>query len=158
MTDKKRIILMTKLAAYDKEHAHRDRKKAEFFRHDYVYRQNVTTRFFTLIGSLIVAFFYFLHRIVINGMDILNLEETLTHALIMGIFIVLAQVFYTLIGFWRNSRDYNSAQDRINEYYKNLNLLRDMLERERSADKVYAKIKEDAAGRYEPDFDGYFKD
>ncbi|MDR1703244.1 MAG: hypothetical protein LBS19_00980 [Clostridiales bacterium] len=152
---------MTKLASYDKEHGEKDRKMAEFFRHDYVYRRNVTTRFFTLLGSLIVVLFYFMRRIIIEHLDILDLTGEVVDDLIkMSIFVVLMQVAYTLIGFWAHARDYNAAQGRINEYFEGLDELSQLSQKkdEKSKTDRRGRAGEVAARRYEPD-DGYdFKD
>jgi hypothetical protein len=148
---------MSKLAAYDKEYAAKDRKKAEFFRHDYVYRRNVATRFFTLLGSFIIIIFYFMHRIIIDGLDVLDLTGEMPNDLIrMGILVILMQVAYTLIGFWAHARDYNAAQERINEYTENMYKLSQMLDAAAEMDGR-GRAREDAAGRYEPD-DAYYSE
>jgi magnesium-transporting ATPase (P-type) len=158
--EEKSIILMAKLASYEKEHGEKDRKMAEFFRHDYVYRRNVATRFFTLLGSFIVALFYFMRRIIIERLDILDLTGEVVNDLIKtAIFIVLMQVAYTLIGFWAHAREYNAAQGRINEYFENIDTLsrmKEMNEAKNTKSKADARGRagEVAARRYEPD-DGY---
>jgi len=120
MIDHESIRLMAKLASYDKYHAAPDRKKAVYLRHDYVYRQNMASRFFVLIGSLFVAVFYFMHRIMFGGLDILNINEMLDGVITMGIFIILVQLLYSLLGFVLHSMDYNDSQARIDEYVDNM--------------------------------------
>lgn len=124
MFDRQKIIIMSKLAVYDKNYAREDRKKAEYFRHDYVYRQNLGTRFYVFIGSVIVILFYLVHKIVIDSLDILYITDDTALVLIgSGIFMLLVQFFYSMMGMLFHSREYNDAQQRISEYFENLNKL-----------------------------------
>lgn len=146
---------MAKLAAYDKYRSPNDKKMAEFFRHDYVYRRNMGTRFFTLLGSLIVIMFYFMHRIIIDHLDILDITGQVTTDLIKaGIFLILVQVLYTLLGYLRYTREYNEAQRRIGDYYENMRLLtKRQLTLEQKT--LYTNAKEGALGLYDPDDGDY---
>ena len=171
MANRETIITMAKLASYDKYYAGGDRKKAEFFRHDYIYRQNLTSRFFTLFGSMIVVAFYFMHRLTIDKLDILNISEVMLDVIKVIIFIIVVQLLYSLLGFLIYSRDYNSAQKRIAEYMENMNELarlksaapfdyNDEQPRVKGTDirKHGASRKERRYDYYEPDHDEYFKD
>jgi hypothetical protein len=146
MNDHEAIRIMAKLASYDKYHAAADRRKAEFLRHDYVYRQNMASRFFVFIGSLFAVIFYFMHRVVIDGLDMLNLREVEIDLLKAGIFIVLVQLLYSLLGLVLHSMDYNDAQERINEYARNMA----ELERHRAPGNAEYR-KESRSKHYEPD-------
>jgi len=126
MTEQDKIILMTKLATYDKYHARSDGRKSEFFRHDYVYRRNLAARFFTLLGSLVVVGFYFLHRMVIDHVDFADMPTVVRDLIVSGIFIVLVQLLYSLLGFVLHSREYNAATERIAEYMENMKALSEM--------------------------------
>ncbi|MCL2703964.1 MAG: hypothetical protein FWE91_10215 [Defluviitaleaceae bacterium] len=152
MVDRESIKIMSKLASYDKYYAAGDRKKAEYFRHDYVYRQNMATRFFTLIGSFIVVGFYFMHKILIDGLDVLNIRAIEIDLIMMGIFVILMQFLYSLLGFVLHSMDYNAAQQRIDEYAENMG----ELARHRSPGNVEYITRERPYKDYEPDDDEYY--
>ena len=153
--DRQKIILMSKLASYDKYHAKGDRRKTEFFRHDYVYRQNLTARFYTLIGSIIVVLFYFLHRMVIDHLDFLDIESLITDLIISAAFIILVQLLYSLLGFVIHSRDYNASADRIEEYTENMKALAKL---DSLNPKKMNKSEEGSYGYYEPNDDEYYQD
>ncbi|MCL2407150.1 MAG: hypothetical protein FWC95_04405 [Defluviitaleaceae bacterium] len=118
-----RIKTMAKLAVYDKYHASQDKKKAEFFQRDYVYRRNVVSRFLTLVGSLIAAVLYMTHRVVVGGLDILDIGAMTVDLVGIVIFIIIMQLLYTLLGSLLYSDEYNKAGERIQEYIKNMKKL-----------------------------------
>ena len=156
MIDKQKVIIMSKLAAYDKYHAHKDRKKAEYFRHDYVYKRNIGVRFTALIGSLIVILFYFAHRIIIEKIDVFDITgEIMTDIIKAIVFIIAVQFIYSMIGFLIFSKEYNDSQDRINDYFDNLNRLqrRSYILEQRRLKKLreMRRGKEESGSGYERD-------
>jgi len=120
--DEEKIITMTKLAIYDKDFAAEDENVDRFFRHDFIYRQNMWIRFYVLLGCLVIILFRALHMVVIEQRDLmaLNIRAELTKAVI---FIIVAEVAYTIIGMIRYTVVYERSQDRIREYYALLDKL-----------------------------------
>ena len=117
MFDPNKIIIMTKLAIYDKEGMERDLDADRFFRHDYIYRQNMWIRLFALIGCLILLGFRVLHLLAVDQTDLFTLD--FRTVLIQLVFWLLAiEAAYTVIGTIRFTVEYERAQKRLREYYR----------------------------------------
>ena len=115
MIDKEKIVLLTRLAIYDKHMSESDKKINNYFLHDYIYARNLRTRFFAFIGSMIIILFYMMHRIIIEEIDIfaLDYQKELTDIVI---FIVIILVFYTIISSIQAAVTYKTSQKRIKAY------------------------------------------
>jgi len=119
MYDKDKIILMSKLAVYDEGEGIADMKKGRYFRRDYVYKQNMKTRFYTFLGSVVLICFYLIHITAVGGKDIFLMLSTgeYTGVLIgMIVFIVCVQVFYTVIGTVIHNAAYEKSKKRLDGY------------------------------------------
>ncbi len=113
---------MSKLAVYDKHDSIKDFRKNNYFRHDYVYKMNMSLRFFVLIGAVIIALFYLLHKLAINNIDIFEIDiqgEIKVVLIIAAILLVL----YTILGTIKFNLDYEHTMKRIKRYQALLNLL-----------------------------------
>jgi len=117
MVDKEKVIVMTNLAIYDKNYGDSDRKANTFFRHDYVYWKNFWARLYALLGSLILVGFYIIHRLVIIGEDLFEIDYRAEGVRIL-IFIVAVMVVVSGISSLKATREYSAIQKRINEYLK----------------------------------------
>lgn len=117
--DSKKVIMMTKLATYDKKYAKKDKRINSYFQHDYVYVQNAWTRFFVLIGCVIVMGIWFLSKIVSNqiGEVLLNYKYygTRWSAFVLGIIVVYTAVSYVLA-----YRRYEKSRKRLEAYNRAL--------------------------------------
>ena len=115
MPDKEKIVLLTRLAVYDKHMSESDKKMNDYFLHDYIYSKNIWTRFYAFIGSMILIVFYLLYRILIKETDIFALDyvKELTN---IAIFVFVVLVFYTLVGSLRAMVSYRAGQKRIRAY------------------------------------------
>ena len=54
MKSRQKILLMTKLALYEKHYGAVDRAANDYFRHDFIYKKNLGTRFAVGFGGLII--------------------------------------------------------------------------------------------------------
>jgi hypothetical protein len=122
MIDKDKVILMTQLAVYDKHGAEKDRKINDYFLHDFIYKNNMWTRFSVIAGSIILYFFYMLHRIFNQGLDIMTLDY-IGELKKMGVFILAVALVYTVLGSIKSAYDYRKSQNMIKQYTKRLALL-----------------------------------
>ena len=120
MVDKEKIILMSKLAVYDKNHEERDSKILSYFRNDYIYRQNIWVRFGVFIGCFIVILFYAMHKIVISGADTIFEFDYKAELIRIGIFVVIVMAIYSCIGTALYLRDYQKALNRSRKYFNDL--------------------------------------
>ncbi|MCL2404231.1 MAG: hypothetical protein FWC92_01660 [Defluviitaleaceae bacterium] len=115
MVNQLKIITMTRLALYDKHEGPSDRAANDYFRHDYIYRNNLGTRLAVGLGSIIVLVIYWLQAFFINEMDLfeLNLQQYATDSLM---FIVAVLAVYSLIGTIQGTRQYYLVQKRLSQY------------------------------------------
>ena len=117
MTDPRRIIIMSRLALYDKGQGRIDQKADRLFRRDYIYRQNMWTRFYASMVVIIGLVCYWVYRFFTTDLDIFGtgMETILTQSLIiLGITLLI----FTVIGTIKATADYQAAQGRLRRYYK----------------------------------------
>ena len=115
MVSKQKIIVMTRLALYDKHDGLSDRVANDYFRHDYIYKKNLGTRIAVGLGSALILGLYWLRVIVIDEVDIfeLNIEQLLTDSII---FVMAVLAVYSLIGTIQGTREYYLVQKRLDKY------------------------------------------
>jgi hypothetical protein len=135
MYDEKKILIMTKLALYDKRHGEQDRKCNEFFRHDYIYKKNMWTRLCSALGAVAILAIYWANKLLVVKVDILEVNFK-QEALNAGIFIIAIMAVYTLIGTASAARQYAQVQERLKAYFNMLAALdRIKPERKRSPEE-----------------------
>jgi len=115
MADKEKIVLLTRLALYDKHMSDADKKINNYFLHDYIYAKNIRTRFFACCGTIILVLFYVMYRIFVEQADIFALDyvKELTG---IAVFVAAVLVFYTLVGSLRAAVAFRASQKRIGAY------------------------------------------
>jgi len=127
-----KIITMTQLALYDKHEGASDQIANDYFRHDYIYRKNLGTRFAVGFGGFIMLLLYWARDIFIGGADVFELD--FSTYLTDSIFFMLAILaLYSLIGTIQGTREYYLIQKRITRYHALLRQLERIQER---ADKA----------------------
>ena len=122
MVNPRRIIIMSQLALYDKGQGRADKKADRLFRRDYIYKQNMWTRFYASIVVVIGLICYWVYRYFTTDMDLFNLD--LNSMLMQALFVLGVTLFiFTVIGTIKATADYQSAQGRLKRYYKMLDYL-----------------------------------
>ncbi|MCL2498765.1 MAG: hypothetical protein FWE90_00335 [Defluviitaleaceae bacterium] len=111
-----KIIVMTQLALYDKHEGYTDQMANDYFRHDYIYRKNLGTRFAVGFGGLIMLGLYWARNIFIDGTDLFELELT-TYLYDSILFILAVLAVYSLIGTIQGTREYYLVQKRLTRYH-----------------------------------------
>ena len=131
MVNKQKIVTMTQLALYDKHEGENDRVANDFFRHDYIYRNNLGTRLSVGLGSVILLSLYWLRAIFVEEVDVfeLDLQQHLMES-VLAVLAVLA--VYSLIGTIQGTRKYYLMQKRLTRYQALVRHLERMEERTRS--------------------------
>lgn len=119
MLDKKKIRLMTRLAAYDKKNAKRDLKISNYYKKDYVSFNTLSTVVWITIGYAIVAGLY-----ALCNMEMLLDGLTVTKLLILagaaiGIYVVLI-IIYCICASTVYAKKYHKAKLRTKRYYRDL--------------------------------------
>ena len=115
MVNKNKIILMAKMAAYDKRHGEADRAVFSFFRRDYIYRKNMWTRLSVSVGAVFLLGVYWLYQIFVYGIDIheLDIQASVTDSVL---FLLAIMAFYTLAGTIQGTHQYHQVQRRVEGY------------------------------------------
>ena len=114
--DKERVILMSKLALYDKRFGKKDRKANEYFNGDYVYIKNSWTRFFVFVGCLLALALRWLYLLSEVDWDfmVINIQAELISA---AVFIGAALFAYTIISSKIAYKEHKEASERVQRYY-----------------------------------------
>ena len=113
--DRERIIIMSKLAVYDKNYGEKDRQANMFFRTDYVYRKNMWARFYVFLGCLLIVGLYAVRLFTVDGYDVFDFDY-LGALINVGAFILVVLVIYTLICTQMYVAEFNQAQRRLENY------------------------------------------
>jgi len=124
MTEKGKLIAMSRLAVYEKKHGRADRRVTSFFRTDYIYRKNFMSRLCAFFGCVILLVFYFLNKIAVDQADLTTLDYRQL-AFRAVVFVIVVMFAYTLITSIKSMREYDAASARQNKYYARLNRLND---------------------------------
>lgn len=119
MLDKKKIRLMTRLAAYDKKNAKRDLKISNYYKKDYVSFNTLATVVWITIGYAIVAGLY-----ALCNLEMLLENLTVTKLLVLaggavGVYVVLI-IIYCICASTVYSKRYHKAKLRTRRYYRDL--------------------------------------
>jgi len=122
MADPQKIITMTELALYDKHEGSHDRAGSEYFRHDYIYKKNLSTRLAVGLGGLFILALYWLRVFLIDGTDILEMEAAgpIRDSVL---FMLALLAVYSLIGTVQATREYYLIQKRLKKYETLVNKL-----------------------------------
>ena len=157
MVNKDKVILMAKMAVYDKRHGQSDRAIFSYFRRDYIYRKNMWTRLCVSIGAVFLLMLYWLHQIFIYGADIqeINIEEGVFNSVL---FLLAVMALYTLIGTVQGTYQYYRVQKRMGKYMamiKRLERLPDSPEEEAGNDDDMALVykEKEQNTQYEPKYE-----
>ena len=115
MANRDKIIIMAKMASYDKNHGEADRKVFSFFRRDYIYRKNMWTRLCVTLGAGFLAALYWLYQLFVYGINIrdLDIQQSITDTVL---FLLAVMAFYTLIGTIQGTHQYHLVQKRMEKY------------------------------------------
>ena len=143
MVNQLKIITMTQLALYDKHEGPHDRVANDYFRHDYIYRNNLGTRLAVGLGGIIILIIYWVRSFIVNGMDLFEFEIQ-QHVTDSIFFILAILAVYSLIGTIQGTRQYYLVQKRLAQYQA---LVRQLERLEERARRVYDD--EEPAPEYE---------
>ncbi len=119
MVDQKKIILMSKIAMYEKRYMKRDQKITDYFVEDYMYINNFITR----LGISVITIFFILvgaFKIVCDDIIFPNSIENFIDVYIkayIGPWIIMI-IIYTLISSLVYGMKYKKASQRMNAYKK----------------------------------------
>ena len=116
MASKEEIIIMSKLAIYDKRHGENDKKINALYYRDYVYRRNLYARSLSLLGCLMIVVLYMTNILLDETADLflIDFREIGINA---AIFVSVVMVFYTMVGSRIATKEYKRIKKRIKLYF-----------------------------------------
>jgi len=115
MVNQLKIVTMTRLALYDKHEGLADRAANNYFRHDFIYKNNLGTRLAVGLGGLIILGIYWLRSFLFNELDIFEMD--IQQHIVESLFFILAILaVYSLIGTIQGTRQYYLVQKRLAQY------------------------------------------
>ncbi|MCL2855875.1 MAG: hypothetical protein FWE21_09740 [Defluviitaleaceae bacterium] len=114
--DPNKIRLMAQMALYDKKGFQKDAEANEYFRHDFIYKKNMSMRFYVGIGILILVVFYALRMLAVDQVDIFALDFQAELMRII-IFAVVVMLIYSFIGTILFTREFLLSQKRVKAYF-----------------------------------------
>ena len=112
---------MTKLAVYEKRDIKKDLKNFGYFRHDYVYKKNMASRFLVFIGAFAVVILNILHKFAFGGLQILEID-LFAELKSAGIIVLAFLAAYTVIGTVKYNIEYETVDKRLRRYKALINL------------------------------------
>lgn len=117
MIDQNKIILMTKMAQYEKNHMKKDKRITDYFIEDYVYLNNFKTR----LGIMLITVFFIgvgAFQIVMDNIIFPTSLEDFLEVYINPYFYpwLIATIIYTVISTFVYSVRYTKANKRMSEY------------------------------------------
>ena len=108
---------MSQLALYDKGQGQIDKRADRLFQRDYIYKQNMWTRFYASVMVIIGLICYWTYRYFTTEMDLFDLD--LGPMMTQAVFVLgVTLLFFTVIGTIKATADYQGAQGRLRRYYK----------------------------------------
>lgn len=124
LVDQKKIVLMSKLAVYDKRYKRKDQRILNYFIEDYIYLNNMKAR----VGITLIVLCHMIaggFKIMMEGIII---PESITDfiACYVAPYILpwfVLTVLYTLISTYVSGRKYRRVEKRFNAYKKMVNAL-----------------------------------
>lgn len=125
MIDEEKVILMTKLASFEKREGRKDNNILSYFRSDYIGFQilkAVIAGTISFFAVLVLYVFYNFETLMadIYKMDFMEMGKSIItiYLIVIGIYAVLCYVLYTY--------RYSKAKRRLKTYYMNLRKLDNM--------------------------------
>lgn len=125
MINKDKIIIMTKLAVYDKNYGESDKRYENYFVEDYVYRRNAGVRFSVLLGTFIILIFYYLLRFAGDNVDVLTLDYR-QEVMNIAVFVIIMLFVYTVISSITATVDYHLSERRRRKYFSMIQKLNNL--------------------------------
>ena len=121
--DKDKIILMARIAVYEKNEGPGDAKKMTYFINDFAYRRNAGLRAGVLVGCLILILLYALHKIVVENADFITGINYPAEISKICVFTVCVMIAYSVLGTVVHMLEYRKSSKRIQEYIDDLEKL-----------------------------------
>ena len=115
MIDKDKIVLMTRMAVYDKRHGTADRVAFSYFRRDYIYRKNMWTRLCVMLGAALLLMLYWIYQVFVYGVDMQGIDVQQS-AIDSVLFLLAIMAFYTFVGTIQATHQYHMVKKRMERY------------------------------------------
>ena len=122
MLNEQRVILMTRMAAYEQKQGKKNMKICKYFRSDYLMMQMLKTLVCTTIAYAILTGLYLIYHLEeitenLYKMDLVGLIQQIL--MLYGVFVVVSCVFTYIVYSYR----YLKARTKLKEFMSNLKKL-----------------------------------
>ena len=121
--DGEKIILMSRVAVYEKNEGADDKKKMTYFMNDYVYRKNSRMRFGVIIGCLLLVMLYVFYLFAVVQVDFITGIDYWEELRNIAVFVIAVVVGYSVLGTAIYMVDYKKSEKRLAEYKQCLLML-----------------------------------
>lgn len=122
MIDLERVRLLTKSAIYEKREGKRDKRINEYYRNDYIYKNNLINRIGIFVGICLLFILILIDMIYVKQIDIATLSYK-DLGIKFGVTLLLIFGFYTVVGIFKYGKEYDISQIRYKRYFSVLSFL-----------------------------------
>ncbi len=125
MLDKRRIRLMARMSAYEKNHIKQDLKISTYYKKDYASLNTLITLLWITIGYVIVAGLYALCNMdaILKNLDLNKLF--LLVGIAVGVYLMLVIIYCVCASSFYKAK-HNHAKQRVKKFYRDLARLEKM--------------------------------
>lgn len=116
MISKENLRLMIRIALHEKKYNAKDSKINQFFRNDYIYKNNAINRIGIFVGLCLISFIVVLDMIYVQEVDIFTLDYKALGTKFLVISFIIFSI-YTVIGIFKYGKEYDTAQKRYKKYF-----------------------------------------
>ncbi|WP_251390845.1 hypothetical protein [Mediterraneibacter agrestimuris] len=125
MLDKRRIRLMARMSAYEKNHIKQDLKISTYYKKDYASLNTLITLLWITVGYVIVAGLYALCNMdaILKNLDLNKLF--LLVGIAVGVYLMLVIIYCVCASSFYKAK-HNHAKQRVKKFYRDLARLEKM--------------------------------
>lgn len=132
MLNERKIRLMTKLAVFEEKEGKEDIKLVKYYKNDFVRYQLIKTMLSVTLGYALILIMIAFYKIEFLITKMIELDYIAIGKTVLGVYVILLTV-YVLISLIGYSLKFESSRKKINQYMKNLKMLRKFYREEDSS-------------------------
>lgn len=132
MLNERKIRLMTKLAVFEEKEGKEDIKLIKYYKNDFVRYQLIKTMLSVTLGYALILIMIVFYKIEFLITKIIELDYIAIGKTVLGVYVILLTL-YILISLIGYSLKFEASRKKINQYMKNLKMLRKFYKEEDSS-------------------------
>ena len=130
MLNKKRVIIMTKMASYENTEGKKNRSIGKYYRGDYIGLQVIKAVIYATLAFLIVGGMYILYDLENIMENIYELNDVLVIGKRLLVVFIIVLISYAMISYAIYSYRYSKARRKQKTYARHLKMLAAIYDRE----------------------------